>query len=212
VSQAVTAVLVDTRAPDRAPEGVEARAIDAALACIARHGLSKTTIEDIAREAECSRATLYRYFASKQRLVHRVVAAEADRVTRACRDAAADASTLEETVVAVLLVAGRELARHDALQFVSAHEAEILLPHLTFAGGDRFLAGAAAALAPCFERWLGERASRAAEWVARVGLALWLSPTAPVSLDDATALHAYVREFIAPAICPRSVSPTAPAS
>ena len=194
----MTALVADPHVSD----GVEARAIEAALACIARHGLSKTTIDDIAREAGCSRATLYRYFGSKHDLVSRVVRAEADRVTAACRVAVADAATLDDAVVAVLLVAGREVAQHPALRFVADNESEILLPHLTFSGGDRFLRDASAVLAPWFEPWLGDRAPRAAEWVARLGLALWLSPTAPVSLHDADALRVYVREFIVPAIRP----------
>jgi AcrR family transcriptional regulator len=190
-----------------AAEGVEARAIEATLACIARHGLSKTTIDDVAREAGCSRATLYRYFGGKQDLVRRVVGAEAERVTGALRVAAADAATLEDAVVAVLLVAGREVTQNPALRFVADNECEILLPHLTFAGGDRFLADASRAIAPCLERFLHGDASRAAEWVARLGLGLWLSPTAPVSLHDADELRAYVREFIVPAIRPVTLDP-----
>src|SRR5207237_771201 len=40
----------------------EQRVIDAALRCIARWGVSKTTLDDVAREASCSRATIYRQF------------------------------------------------------------------------------------------------------------------------------------------------------
>ncbi|MEX2255431.1 MAG: TetR/AcrR family transcriptional regulator [Acidimicrobiia bacterium] len=201
----MTAALVEPRAGDPGSiavgsNAIEARTIAATLACIARHGLSKTTIDDIAREAGCSRATLYRYFGTKVDLVSRVVSAEAERVTAVCRDAAADATTLDDAVYTVLLVAGRELADHPALRFVADFEPEILLPHLTFSGGDRFLADASRALAPCFEPFLGERAPRGAEWVARLGLALWLSPTAPVSLHDAEGLRAYVHEFITPAL------------
>ena len=40
----------------------EQRVIDAALRCIARWGIGKTTLDDVAREASCSRATIYRLF------------------------------------------------------------------------------------------------------------------------------------------------------
>jgi AcrR family transcriptional regulator len=203
----MTAVASAPPTAGAAADGVEARAIEATLACIARHGLSKTTIDDIAREAGCSRATLYRYFGGKQDLVSRVVHAETERVTADCHAAAADAATLEDAIVAVLLVAGREVTQNPALRFVADHECEILLPHLTFAGGDRFLADASLAIAPCLEPFVHQAASRAAEWVARLGLALWLSPTAPVSLHDADELRAYVREFIVPAIQPVSLDP-----
>jgi AraC-like DNA-binding protein len=38
------------------------RIIDATLACLARHGTAKTTVDDIARQAGVSRATVYRAF------------------------------------------------------------------------------------------------------------------------------------------------------
>jgi AcrR family transcriptional regulator len=36
--------------------------LDAALRCVARWGLTKTTLDDVAKEAGCSRATVYRAF------------------------------------------------------------------------------------------------------------------------------------------------------
>jgi len=187
---------VSTLEPDR----VETRAVEATLACIARHGLSKTTIDDIAREAGCSRATLYRYFGSRAELVAAAVHAEASRVASLAREVAGSAATLEDAVVGVLAVAGRELGQHPALGFVADVEPEQLLPYLTFAGGDRFLQSAAEAITPCFTRFVGDGAARAAEWIARIGLALWLSPTAPVALWDGEALRGYVRAFVLPAI------------
>ena len=38
------------------------RVLEACYACIARHGLDRTTVEDVAREAGLSRATIYRAF------------------------------------------------------------------------------------------------------------------------------------------------------
>jgi len=202
---AVNALDPDRIDPDRIdPDRVETRAVDATLACIARHGLSKTTIDDIAREAGCSRATLYRYFGSRQELVSAAVHVEASRVVTLAREVADSADTLEDAVVGVLGVAGHELGEHPALRFVADVEPEQVLPYLAFAGGDRFLQDAAEAIAPCFARFVGHDATRAAEWVARIGLALWLSPTAPVSLSDAEALRGYVRAFVLPAIEPCS--------
>ena len=190
------AIAVDTLDPDR----LETRAVDATLACIARHGLSKTTIDDIAREAGCSRATLYRYFGSRAELVTTAVHTEVARVVALARAVADAAATLEDAVVGVLRVSSLELGEHPALRFVADVEPERVLPYLTFAGGDRFLQDAATAIAPCFTRFVGADAPRAAEWVARIGLALWLSPTAPVALSDADALRGYVRAFVLPAI------------
>ena len=38
------------------------RTIEATYACVARRGIAKTTVEDVAREAGISRATVYRAF------------------------------------------------------------------------------------------------------------------------------------------------------
>jgi AcrR family transcriptional regulator len=196
----MSAVLTERERTDR-PNDLESRAVQALLACVGRQGVRKTTLDDVAREAGCSRATLYRYFASKQAVLQAAVRAEADRVTAALRQAAAAADTLEDAVTAILGTAGDLVRHHPALQFVAAFEPERLLPHLAFAGGDRFLAVATDALAPALAPFVdGPETGRAAEWVARVGLALLCSPTPPVALDDEPAVRAYVSEFLAPAI------------
>ena len=48
--------------------------LDAAVACIARVGLTKTTLDDVARDAGCARATVYRHFPGKQPLFAALVA------------------------------------------------------------------------------------------------------------------------------------------
>ena len=179
------------------------RAVDAVLTCIARHGLSKTTIDDVAREAGCARATLYRYFGTKRALVALTVAAEGDRIAAELRAAAADHDTLEDAVVAVMTRAGHELANHTALQFLFAFEPELILPFCTFDAGDRFLSHAGRAVTPCFERFVPpDAADRLGEWVARVTLAYCHSPDGPVDLRDDAAVRSLVRQFIVPAFLP----------
>ena len=43
-------------------DGTRQRIVDATYACVARRGVAKTTIEDVARQAGMSRATVYRVF------------------------------------------------------------------------------------------------------------------------------------------------------
>ena len=58
----------------------EERIIDATLRCIARWGVGKTTLDDAAREAGCSRATVYRLFpGGKDGLLDAVCRAELAR-------------------------------------------------------------------------------------------------------------------------------------
>ena len=156
----MTATLAPPEALDGPVPGVETRAVAATLVCIARYGVGKTTIDDIAREAGCSRATLYRYFGGKQDLIAAAVRSEVERITAAARVEADAATSLEDAAVAILGTAGTALAEQPALRFVVTNEWELLLPHLTFAGGDRFLAAAGAAIAPALTRFLDtERAA-----------------------------------------------------
>lgn len=67
---------------DNAPTDTSAareRLVDAAESCLDRFGLAKTTLEDVATEAQVSRATIYRYFANRDELVLAVVLRELDR-------------------------------------------------------------------------------------------------------------------------------------
>ena len=203
----MSAVLA-VREPALRPSDLEARAAEALLACVARQGLRRTTLDDVAREAGTSRATLYRYFASKQAVVDTAVRLEAQRVTAALLDAAAATTTLEDVVVAVLRTAHRELALHPALSYVALVEPERLLPSLSFGGLDGFLARASAALAPAFAPYLGDDAARGAEWVSRIGLTLLCAPHAPVPLEDEAAVRRYAAAFIVPALIRMSAPPS----
>lgn len=58
---------------------MELRLCEAALACIERSGLAKTTLEDIAAEAEVSRQTIYRYFANRDELLLDALLLELER-------------------------------------------------------------------------------------------------------------------------------------
>jgi AcrR family transcriptional regulator len=187
-------------APSLSPT-IEDRAVRATLACVARHGLAKTTFDDVAREAGCARATLYRYFGGKRQLVRITVAREAARIASAVRDAADAESTFQDAVVAMVVRAARELRDNEALQFLFAFEPELVLPHVTFDAGNRFLVGAGSAVAPALERFLpADRTDRAGEWLARVVLTHALSPSSPIDLTDEAAARALVRELVLPGL------------
>ena len=66
VGEARPSEVADAR-PARLPAA--SRITAGALACIARWGMAKTTLDDIAREAGCSRATIYRLFPGGKRAV-----------------------------------------------------------------------------------------------------------------------------------------------
>ena len=98
------------------------RVIDGALACVARVGLGKTTLDDVAREAGCARATVYRCFPGKQALFAAALKRELDALGARAIDAAGGADSLADAVVAVMLTGSETFHSHAALRFVVDHE------------------------------------------------------------------------------------------
>jgi AcrR family transcriptional regulator len=177
------------------------RILAATLVTLARYGVAKTTLEDVAKEAGCARATVYRYFGGKAQLLHAVVEHESARILAAIDASVVDGMAVEDALVAMATTAAHELLEHDALQFVLAHEPELILPWITFSGSDAFLAATSVALAPTFSRFLPvAEATRAAEWCTRVFLAYLGSQQAPIVLTEPRDVRTLVTEFIAPAL------------
>ncbi len=116
----------------QAPAPARERLLEAAYACVARYGLAKTTMEDVARQAGLSRATVYRYFPrGKDQLVREVVAWEAGRFFERLARAVGHHSDLTDLLVETLVFAHRSVQDHDVLQKILETEPERLLPVLT---------------------------------------------------------------------------------
>jgi AcrR family transcriptional regulator len=175
------------------PEAV----LDAALTCLGRVGLTKTTLDDVAREAGCARATVYRYFANKQALMAAVVTREVARLQEQILAAASAEASLGDAVAAVMTTGARALQQHQALAFISAYEPEVLMPFLSFESD--VLEGAALLAAPAFERFLPiDRATRLAEWAARLTLSYLCSPSDYLDVTDTMQVRALVEDFVLP--------------
>src|SRR5207249_1930133 len=84
---------------------------------------------DVAREAGCSRATVYRAFpGGKDAVVAATVRAECQRLARGLASAVDGLGSLEDILVAAIVHTGRFLSGHQALRFLLAHEPEAILP------------------------------------------------------------------------------------
>jgi AcrR family transcriptional regulator len=183
-------------------EGIDRRILDGAVRALARWGVARSSLDDIAKEAGCSRATVYRAFpGGKDTLLLAVVADEVDRFTAGLRSVLAGADTLEDLLVAGMTFAVRTLTGHHVLQLVLAHEPELVLPHVSFGGLDRFLAGASQLAAPPLRRFMDdELALRTGEWLTRLVLSHTLSPSSTADLTDPGSTRAFVRSYVLPGL------------
>ncbi|HVE94226.1 MAG TPA: TetR/AcrR family transcriptional regulator [Acidimicrobiales bacterium] len=124
--------------------GSRERLLEATYSCVARYGIAKTTVEDVAREAKVSRATVYRIFpGGKDELVRETVRWEATRFFVELGRAVEGAPDFATTVVEAIVFARRALADHAVLQKILETEPGLLLPYLTV--DDQRLRGLVAA-------------------------------------------------------------------
>lgn len=108
------------------------RILHATLACVGRLGMAKTTMEDIAREADLSRATLYRAFpGGRDEVLDAVVTWEVARFFARINDAIHPDELDEATVLEHGLLAARDaFEHHELLQRLLRDEADQLVPSL----------------------------------------------------------------------------------
>ena len=176
-------------------EDAHQRIVEATYACVARRGVAKTTVEDVAREAGVSRATVYRAFpGGRDELINATVAwATLDFFGRLYHRIEGAAS-LEEVMERGIMFAHRSIIEHEVLQRVMQTEPDKLLPILTVES-NRIREGIAAVLAPYLsERGLaaGVDLDDAADFLARMVLS-YISAPGRWDLDDLDQVARLVR-------------------
>lgn len=180
----------------------EQRVVDAVLRCIARWGVAKTTLDDIAREAGLSRATVYRLFpGGKDALLESVTVSEVSRFLGAVGSRLDEADSLEELLVAGITEAGHHLTTHAALQYLMVHEPETVLPSIAFGAMDSVLRAVSDFTAPYLATYMPvEDAPRAAEWVGRIVISYVSCPADGVDLANEQSVRRLVRAFVLPGL------------
>ncbi|HEX6567701.1 MAG TPA: TetR/AcrR family transcriptional regulator [Acidimicrobiales bacterium] len=188
----------------------ERRLVAAAGRCIARWGIRKTSLEDIAREAGVSRATAYRAFpGGKDRVVEAVVCHEIGCLLQALDADLRAAPTLEDLLVIGLSATLRVAVDHEVLGAVIRHEPELVLPHFAFHQLGRLLDLADAVCRPQLSRFLPAGQVRpAAELLARIALSYGFRPAAWVDPHDPASIRHLVRTYLMPALGRSPDTPT----
>jgi AcrR family transcriptional regulator len=183
------------------------RVAAAALDEFAEHGIRRTSMEDVARRAGVSRMTVFRRFASKQRLIEIVIAREVHRGMQELDLLWEGAETLEDRLVAGFEFAGRYVRGHPLFDRLLRSEPEVLLSPLTLDGG------------PVLELYRSLIANRlqaevnagraatsdidgVAEVIARLAISLLLTRDGTITLDDPQSVRRLVNLTLLPMLQP----------
>ncbi len=182
------------------------RVLDATLSLVGRWGVAKTALADVAKEAGCSRATVYRAFpGGKQHLLVALADRELQSYVNAIVDAIDAADDLADALTRGLVVATRLVRDHDAAQFIITHEPELLLPLVGFGEVDRVYRLTSSTLGPHLERFLPtDRAAWAAEWATRLFITYLFNPRTDLDLAVVADARVLVGRFLLPAFVPAS--------
>lgn len=155
------------------------RVLESTYACVADRGLAKTTVEDVAREAGISRATVYRLFpGGRDQVVHDMIAHETASFFLDLAAVVESCDTVTGVVAEALVHAHRAVEEHKVLQILLAHEPERLVP-VVASEAARLLPQVAAFVEPYLRRARlrpGVDPVDAADYVARLVLSLINSP------------------------------------
>jgi AcrR family transcriptional regulator len=178
---------------DRRTEVAADRILDAAERLFAEHDAATVGMNDIARAAGCSRATLYRYFENRDALYTSYVHREAQRLYGQLSERVAGLADPGERLVEGVLTAVQSVRRSPALSS-------------WFATSERPIGGQMAdrsevigALVETFVRTLGvdsaQDVTRRARWLVRVLTSLLMFP----GRDEAEE-RAMLAEFVVPTV------------
>ena len=187
------------------------RVAAAALEEFAEHGIRRTSMEDVARRAGVSRMTVFRRFASKQRLIEIVIAREVHRGMQELDLLWEGAETLEDRLVAGFEFAGRYVRGHPLFDRLLRSEPEVLLPPLTLDGGPVLeLYRSLIAHRLQAELNAGRAASTdidgVAEVIARLAISLLLTRDGTITLDDPHSVRRLVNLTLLPMLQPQQSS------
>jgi AcrR family transcriptional regulator len=170
--------------------------IEAAMACFGRHGLTKTTVVDIARAADVSRSTVYEYFRDKSAIVEACAEHSSQRFYREMARAMGRGESLEDklTRAAVFVTRARRFVEPEV--YFDADEVSLLLTKnaaVLLQECSEFLAPYLAAARITGEVRKDLDVAAAGEWFARMLFSLFSTPSSTLNMDDDAVVAEFVR-------------------
>ena len=178
------------------------RILDAALAVMSRHGLSRLALEDVAREAGVSRQTVYRHMESRERLITATIVREEEAFLTRMTSAMHPDQALQEALRSAILEALRAAREHPLLDRLMATEPEALLPFLTNGQGP-VLSVAKEVVRELLGRWVGHLGEEQLELVSEATTRLIVSYAISPPAESSEKLADGLAEMIACGVAPR---------
>ncbi|MBB3603743.1 AcrR family transcriptional regulator [Mycolicibacterium sp. BK556] len=175
--------------------------IMAAFACFRTHGLKKTTVVDICRQADISRSTFYEYFRDKETIVEACAESASQNFYRMLAKAIDrdGGSTLEGKLVRAAVFITQA---HHVLEPEVYFDNEVVSVMLT-KNAATLLQECSEFLAPYVSaaRLTGEvrtdlDVTSATEWFARMLFSLFTTPSPHVDMSDDEAVADFVRPYV----------------
>lgn len=146
--------------------------LDAALHCYQEHGVDGAVMEDVARQAGVSRATLYRHFGNQEELLTSVMARNMEQLQRAIQSSFKGCTRPEDFFVEALLAIIRECHRRSLTAFLLTDEAHVsTINRITFS--PSMIAMGNKLIEPFYRRTKEEGILKA--WVTKPLLQEWTS-------------------------------------
>jgi AcrR family transcriptional regulator len=105
-------------------------ALDAAMRCFARHGVTRTSMNDIARELRVSRSNIYRQLGSIDRTVRMLMAREVHDLVDDRLPTVLSKATGAEVIVSLIDEVVAFAREHPVIRKIVADEPEIIGPYL----------------------------------------------------------------------------------
>jgi AcrR family transcriptional regulator len=192
-----------------APDGTEERILAAAERCLARLGLARLSLTDVAAQAGVSRGAVYLHFADRRALIDAVLTRAAGRFVARCAETVSRHRTLVDQVA-------------EAAVFIREHQADqVLTLRLPADEESLFATLLTTRLERVVEEWVdfwlpylaaaGERGElrdgvdprQASEWIVRMMLSFAIMPAVSFDAERPAEVRSFVRSFIVDGLGPR---------
>ncbi|AHI00102.1 TetR/AcrR family transcriptional regulator [Kutzneria viridogrisea] len=182
---------------------VEDLILDAATEELRDYGLRRTNVDNVARRAGLSRATVYRRFESKNALVQAALVRESYRFFSGIVAEIGPLPTARERLVEGFVVGLRYVRTDALLTRLLVSDPEELLPYMTLRAGGVIAAASEFLVAQYREaggpELSGGRDPRVlAELLVRLAISFTLNPTSVLGLEDDESVRAFATVYLAP--------------